>query len=183
MDSTYFLNSTEQSYSWEANRFPVQEIPRILCVYNYWYSNHTSRMGIIELQTEFWCEHTYTEENHNNVMYQVRLWHLKQHTYKESQRAHIQQISNSTPTGDLQHTYRISQTARLKEISLQSHTLHLPSWFVRICSRHLRNSIRHKYQQCLHGCETWSLTLREERRLTVFENTVLGEYLGLTGSR
>ena len=25
----------------------------------------------------------------------------------------------------------------------------------------------------LHGCETWSLTLREERRLRVFENRVL----------
>ena len=24
----------------------------------------------------------------------------------------------------------------------------------------------------LHGCETWSLTLREERRLRVFENRV-----------
>jgi hypothetical protein len=25
----------------------------------------------------------------------------------------------------------------------------------------------------LHGCETWSLTLREEQRLRVFENRVL----------
>ena len=25
----------------------------------------------------------------------------------------------------------------------------------------------------LYGCETWSLTLREERRLQVFENRVL----------
>ena len=25
----------------------------------------------------------------------------------------------------------------------------------------------------LHGCETWSLTLREERKLKVFENRVL----------
>ena len=25
----------------------------------------------------------------------------------------------------------------------------------------------------LYGCETWSLTLREERKLRVFENTVL----------
>jgi hypothetical protein len=25
----------------------------------------------------------------------------------------------------------------------------------------------------LYGCETWSLTLREERRLRVFENSVL----------
>jgi len=26
---------------------------------------------------------------------------------------------------------------------------------------------------CLYGCETWLLTLREERRLSVFENRVL----------
>ena len=35
----------------------------------------------------------------------------------------------------------------------------------------------------LYGCETWSLTLREERRLRVFENRVLGEYLNLGGTR
>jgi len=28
----------------------------------------------------------------------------------------------------------------------------------------------------LNGCETWSLTLREEHRLTVFENRVLRIY-------
>jgi len=30
----------------------------------------------------------------------------------------------------------------------------------------------------LYGCETWSLTLREERRLRVFENRVLREVFG-----
>jgi len=30
----------------------------------------------------------------------------------------------------------------------------------------------------LYGCETWSLTLREERRLRVFENTVLRRVFG-----
>jgi len=30
----------------------------------------------------------------------------------------------------------------------------------------------------LYGCETWSLTLREERRLRVFENRVLRRILG-----
>jgi len=30
----------------------------------------------------------------------------------------------------------------------------------------------------LHGCETWSLTLREERRLWVFENIVLRRLFG-----
>ena len=32
----------------------------------------------------------------------------------------------------------------------------------------------------LYGCETWSLTLREERRLRVFENRVLR---GIFGSK
>ena len=31
----------------------------------------------------------------------------------------------------------------------------------------------------LHGCETWSLTLREERKLRVFENMVLRRLFGL----
>jgi hypothetical protein len=30
----------------------------------------------------------------------------------------------------------------------------------------------------LYGCETWSLTLREERRLRVFENRVLMREFG-----
>ena len=30
----------------------------------------------------------------------------------------------------------------------------------------------------LYGCDTWSLTLREERRLRVFENRVLGKIFG-----
>jgi len=30
----------------------------------------------------------------------------------------------------------------------------------------------------LHGCETWSLTLKEERRLRVFENRVLRGIFG-----
>jgi hypothetical protein len=30
----------------------------------------------------------------------------------------------------------------------------------------------------LYGCETWSLTLREEHRLRVLGNRVLGEILG-----
>jgi hypothetical protein len=33
----------------------------------------------------------------------------------------------------------------------------------------------------LYGCETWSLTLREEHRLRVFENRVLREIVGPKG--
>ena len=32
----------------------------------------------------------------------------------------------------------------------------------------------------LYGCETWSLTLREERRLRVFENRVMRRIFGPT---
>ena len=35
----------------------------------------------------------------------------------------------------------------------------------------------------LYGCETWSLTLREERRLRVFENRMLRRVLDLRGTR
>jgi len=40
----------------------------------------------------------------------------------------------------------------------------------------------------VYGCETWSLTLREERRLRVFENRVLRRIFGpktdeVTGER
>ena len=35
----------------------------------------------------------------------------------------------------------------------------------------------------LYGCEIWSLTPREERRLRVFENRVLGRLIGPKGAR
>jgi len=35
----------------------------------------------------------------------------------------------------------------------------------------------------LYGCETWSLTFREESRLRVLKNRVLRRYLGLRGTR
>jgi len=35
----------------------------------------------------------------------------------------------------------------------------------------------------LYGCKTWSLILREERRLRVLVNTVLRGILGLRGTR
>jgi hypothetical protein len=34
----------------------------------------------------------------------------------------------------------------------------------------------------LHGCETWSITMREERRLKVFDNRVLKRIFGPKGS-
>ena len=36
----------------------------------------------------------------------------------------------------------------------------------------------HTHTHILYGCETWSLTLREERRLRVFENRVLRRVFG-----
>jgi hypothetical protein len=34
------------------------------------------------------------------------------------------------------------------------------------------------FASCLYGCETWSLTLRKERRLRVSENRVLRRIFG-----
>jgi hypothetical protein len=45
----------------------------------------------------------------------------------------------------------------------------------RLLSRNLKIKIyRTIILPILYGCETWSLTLREERRLRVFENRVFG---------
>ena len=44
---------------------------------------------------------------------------------------------------------------------------------------HWKSSIT--YSKCvsvLYGCETWSLTLREERKLRVFENMMLMRIFG-----
>jgi hypothetical protein len=43
------------------------------------------------------------------------------------------------------------------------------------CYRHSNTSL----PVVLYGCETWSLTLREEHRLRVFENRVLRRIFGL----
>ena len=53
-----------------------------------------------------------------------------------------------------------------------------------LCSGLLHNNINTKIHRTvilpvvLCGCETWSLTLREERRLRVFENRVLRGIFG-----
>jgi hypothetical protein len=39
--------------------------------------------------------------------------------------------------------------------------------------RNFKFKITHNFAVVLYGCETWSLTLREERRLRVSENRVL----------
>jgi hypothetical protein len=48
------------------------------------------------------------------------------------------------------------------------------------CLRTFREFIGHLSSSTvgLFGCETWSLTLREERRLRVFENRVLKRIFG-----
>ena len=47
-------------------------------------------------------------------------------------------------------------------------------FFSSLLSKNLKNKIhRTIISPVLYGCETWSLTLRDERRLRVFENTVL----------
>jgi hypothetical protein len=50
----------------------------------------------------------------------------------------------------------------------------------RLLSRNLKVKI-HKTIIVLYGCETWSLTLREEHRLKVYENGVLRGIFGPKG--
>jgi hypothetical protein len=49
-----------------------------------------------------------------------------------------------------------------------------------LLSRNLKNKIYRNIilPVVLYGCETWSLILREERRLRVFENRVLRRVFG-----
>ena len=49
-------------------------------------------------------------------------------------------------------------------------------WCVLVCVK--LYEARAKILPVLYGCETWSLTLREERRLRVFENRVLRRVFG-----
>jgi len=48
----------------------------------------------------------------------------------------------------------------------------------RLLSKNLKIKIYIILSVALYGCETWSLTLREERRLRVFENRVLWRVFG-----
>ena len=50
----------------------------------------------------------------------------------------------------------------------------------RLLSKNLKIKIYRKVilPVVLYGCETWSLTLREERKLRVFENMVLRKIFG-----
>jgi hypothetical protein len=49
------------------------------------------------------------------------------------------------------------------------------NWF---CHAYPKIIIRAQTEGVLYGCETWSLTLREEHRLRVFENRVLRRIFG-----
>jgi len=55
-------------------------------------------------------------------------------------------------------------------------------WSSRLLSKNLKIKIYRTIilPVVLYGCETWSLALREERKLRVFENTVLRRIFGLT---
>jgi hypothetical protein len=41
----------------------------------------------------------------------------------------------------------------------------------------------HNFTSCFYGCETWSLTLREEHRLKYLRRGCCGEYLDLRGRK
>jgi hypothetical protein len=61
-----------------------------------------------------------------------------------------------------------------------------PSVFSFAVYRHTNQNMQDYNFVCdcfFHGCETWSLTLREEHRLRVCENRVLRRIFGWTGGR
>jgi len=49
---------------------------------------------------------------------------------------------------------------------------------IRVLHAHLTNTVQNILPFVLYGCGTWSVTLREERRLRVFENRVLRRVFG-----
>jgi hypothetical protein len=60
------------------------------------------------------------------------------------------------------------------------------SLIINYCNYH--RAIKYANRNSLYGCETWSLTSREEHRLRVFENRVLRRIFGpksdeVTGGR
>jgi hypothetical protein len=55
-----------------------------------------------------------------------------------------------------------------------------PGWLRHIALQ-IYSVISRRAYIVLYGCETWSLTLREEHRLTVFENMVLRRIFGPKG--
>ena len=50
----------------------------------------------------------------------------------------------------------------------------------RLLSKHLKIEIYRTIILCVvsYGCETWSLTLREDRKLNMFKNMMLGRIFG-----
>jgi hypothetical protein len=52
-----------------------------------------------------------------------------------------------------------------------------------LLSKNIKIKTIQNYDFVLCGCGTWSVTLREEHRLRVFENRVLRRILGLRGMR
>jgi len=62
-----------------------------------------------------------------------------------------------------------------RERERERECLHTGCWWGNLKFKIYRNII---LSVGLFGCETWSLTLREERRLRVFENRVLRRVFG-----
>ena len=65
-------------------------------------------------------------------------------------------------------------------LSLLVYKYYLPLLTVLLLSKNLKIKIYRTISLpvVLFGCETWSLTLREERKLRVFENNVLRRIFG-----
>jgi len=64
-------------------------------------------------------------------------------------------------------------------ITVQAFSVFSAHWTSRLLSKNLKICRNITLPVVLYGCETWSLTLREERKLRVFANMVLRRIFGL----
>jgi len=76
--------------------------------------------------------------------------------------------------------YDIEHVGRLFEPEYHRPRQHVmvPSFIWILCLVDITNRYIYILRIVLYGCETWSLTLREERKLRVFENMVLRRIFG-----
>ena len=77
-----------------------------------------------------------------------------------------------------QHPIHEEIRSTLKSGNAYCHLVQNPESFVFHLAIQKHEDIRDCNAAVLYGCETWSFTLRDERRLRVFENRVLGRKFG-----
>jgi hypothetical protein len=92
--------------------------------------------------------------------------------YSSETSVHFQQTKGRyTPKDEIKRRLNSGNVCYHSVQNLLSSRLLSKSVKIRICKSIILPVV-------VYGCETWSLTLREEHRLRVFENRVLGRIFG-----